>query len=101
MIHFPLYPEIEIADKWVTTLKEAAYTLRQYAIDRDDKVAWDLAHLLRDAETYSSAKSAECHLRAWSELQQLVNKRATSHARSFTEPAQLEETKCSFVRASG
>ena len=68
MIHFALCPPIAIGAELVTTLKEAAYTLRQYAIRESDDVAWSVVHALRDAETRASAEAAACQLRAWSDL---------------------------------
>jgi hypothetical protein len=69
MFHFDLCPPVVIGGQQATTLKEAAYILRQYAIQEGDHVAWNIVQGMRDAKTRAGAEASECQLRAWLEMQ--------------------------------
>ena len=60
-----LKPPVRVGECIVTTIDEAAYELRQYAVASGDKQAWRLAHALRDAENDFLLQSLEGRLRAW------------------------------------
>lgn len=64
MLIFGLYP-LTIRGRRAWTLKEAAYLIRQYAIDHDDLEGWKLTRILRSAESPSDIKRAENALRTW------------------------------------
>lgn len=61
----PLYPPVRIRGRIVRSLDEAAYELRQYAIERSDDDARRLVHAIRDVRTMFDAEIAEGRLRAW------------------------------------
>jgi hypothetical protein len=69
LLIFDLYP-VTIHGQRARTLKEAAYLVRQYAIDHDDLSGWKLTHILRNAESPSDMKLAEDALRAWIQTKQ-------------------------------
>lgn len=69
MLVFDLYP-VTIHERRAWTLKEAAYLIRQYAIDHDDLWGWKLAHVLRSAESPSEIERAEEALRTWIQTKQ-------------------------------
>jgi hypothetical protein len=56
---------IVLFGRLVTDLEDAAYAIRQYAIDEGDWNAWRLVHRLRRAATPGEAQVAEIELRAW------------------------------------
>ena len=61
---FDLYP-VTIHGQRARTLKEAAYLIRQYAIDHNDLWGWKLTRVLRNAESSSDIERAEDELQAW------------------------------------
>ncbi len=61
----PLYPPVDIRGRVVRSLGEAAYELRQYAIEQRDDEARRLVHAIRDIRSVSDAEIAEGRLRAW------------------------------------
>ncbi len=65
MRQLPLYPPVSIRGKIVRSLGEAAYELRQYAIEQRDDEARRLVHAIRDIRTVFDAEIAEGRLRAW------------------------------------
>lgn len=65
MIDRVLKPPVRVGDRVVTSIYEAAYELRQYAVASGDRQAWRLAHALRDAEDDRLMQSLEGRLRAW------------------------------------
>ncbi|MBX9710065.1 MAG: hypothetical protein K2X60_03450 [Xanthobacteraceae bacterium] len=65
MIVIDLSPAVVICGRRALTLKEAAYLVRQYAIEHDDLAGWRLTRLLRNADTYRDAVVAEWALRTW------------------------------------
>lgn len=69
MLIFDLYP-VTIHGRRARTLKEAAYLIRQYAIDHDDLWGWKLTHILRSAESPSDIERAEDALRIWIQIKQ-------------------------------
>ena len=69
MLIFDLYP-VTIHGQRARTLKEAAYLMRQYAIDHDDLWGWKLTHVLRSAESPSDIERAEDALRTWIQTKQ-------------------------------
>jgi hypothetical protein len=58
----------------VLDLEDAAYSIRQHAIEEGHWEAWQLAHRLRRAATPVEAQIAEIELRAW-----LAARRASTH----------------------
>lgn len=75
----PLYPPVSIRGHTVRSLEQAAYELRQYAIEHRDDEARRLVHLIRDVRSVFDAEIAEGRLRAW-----LI---ATDNERSPREPS--------------
>lgn len=69
MLIFDLYP-VTIHGRRARTLKEAAYLIRQYAIDHDDLWGWKLTHILRSAESPADIERAEDALRTWIQTKQ-------------------------------
>lgn len=65
MQHLPLYPPVSIRGRVVRSLEEAAYQLRQHAIEYRDDEARRLVHAIRDVRTVFDAEVAEGRLRAW------------------------------------
>ncbi len=65
MIVIDLSPAVVIRGQRALILKEAAYLVRQYAIEHDDLAGWRLTRLLRNADSYCDAVVAEWALRAW------------------------------------
>lgn len=63
--HLPLYPPISIRGRTIRSLEEAAYELRQYAIDHRDDEARRLVHAIRDVRSVFDAEVVEGRLRAW------------------------------------
>ncbi|MFZ5734589.1 MAG: hypothetical protein ACOY4O_17780 [Pseudomonadota bacterium] len=63
--HLPLYPPVQIRGHIVRSLDEAAYQLRQYAIDHRDDEARRLVHAIRDVRSVLDAEVVEGRLRAW------------------------------------
>ncbi len=75
MLIFDLYP-LTIHGRRARTLKEAAYLIRQYAIDYDDLWGWKLTHILRSAETASDIERAEDALRSWIQTKQVQQRQS-------------------------
>lgn len=71
MAIFDLYP-LTIHGQRAWMLKEAAYLIRQYAIDHDDLWAWKLTHILRSAESPSDIEQAEDALQTWVRTKQAL-----------------------------
>lgn len=65
MIRLPLYPPVSIRGRIIRSLDEAAYELRQFAIEHRDDEARRLVHVIRDVRTVFDAELAEGRLRAW------------------------------------
>lgn len=65
MQQLPLYPPVSIRGRTIRSLEEAAYELRQYAIEHRDDEARRLVHLIRDVRSVFDAEIAEGRLRAW------------------------------------
>lgn len=65
MIAYDLKPPIEAWGQRMTTLEDAAYVVRKYAIESDDADARKLVRFMRDLETIHEASIAEGRLRAW------------------------------------
>ena len=65
MRQLPLYPPVKIRGRIVRSLGEAAYELRQHAIEQGDDEARRLVHAIRDIRSVFDAEIAEGRLRAW------------------------------------
>lgn len=65
MIAYELTPPIEAWGQHLKTLDEAAYVVRQFAIESNNSEARKLVRLMRDAQTVQEATVAESRLRAW------------------------------------
>ncbi len=88
MLISDLYP-VTIHGRRARTLKEAAYLIRQYAIDHDDLWGWKLTHILRSAESHSDIKQAEDALRTW-----IQAKQAKQHQAAEMQSISAHETAC-------
>jgi hypothetical protein len=85
-----LYP-VTIHGQRAWTLKEAAYLIRQYAIDHDDLWGWKLTHILRSAESPSDIERAEDALRIWIQIKQAQQRQDNRRI-----PAEFTGTSAAF-----